>query len=136
MATKSSPASLTISGLAAAAEVSIETVRYYQRRGLLRVPARPPGGVRRYANTEVDQLRFIKRAQAMGFTLAEVRSLLKLRGQHTCHATRALAVSKLRLIDTNIHELQQLREGLSQLVAACDANVEESHCPVIERLTH
>lgn len=136
MATRSSPGSLTISGLAAAAEVSIETVRYYQRRGLLREPARPPGGVRRYANTEVDQLRFIKRAQAMGFTLEEIRSLLKLRGQNTCHATRALAVSKLRLIDASIRELQQLREGLSQLVAACDANVEESQCPVIERLTH
>ena len=136
MATRSSPASLTISGLAAAAAVSIETVRYYQRRGLLQEPARPPGGVRRYANTDVDQLRFIKRAQAMGFTLEEIRSLLKLRSQDACHATRALAVSKLRLIDTNIRELQQLREALAELVAACDANVDESHCPVIERLTH
>ena len=136
MATQSSRASLTISGLAAAAEVSIETVRYYQRRGLLHEPARPLGGVRRYANAEVDQLRFIKRAQAMGFTLEEIGRLLKLRGQNSCHATRALAVSKLRLIDTNICELQQLRKELAQLVAACDANAEESHCPVIERLTH
>jgi MerR family mercuric resistance operon transcriptional regulator len=136
MATRSSPASLTISGLAAAAAVSIETVRYYQRRGLLQEPARPSGGVRRYASTDVDQLRFIKRAQAMGFTLEEIRSLLKLRTQDACHATRALAVSKLRLIDTNICELQQLREALAQLVAACDANVDESRCPVIERLTH
>ena len=136
MATRSSSASLTISGLAAAAEVSIETVRYYQRRGLLHQPARPPGGVRRYANVDVDQLRFIRRAQAMGFTLAEIRNLLKLRTQNACHATRALAVTKLRLIDTNIRELQQLREELAQLVAACDANAGESHCPVIERLTH
>lgn len=136
MATRSSSAPLTISGLVAAADVSIETVRYYQRRGLLHEPARPPGGVRRYANEHVDQLRFIKRAQAMGFTLEEIRSLLRLRGQNACHATRALAVSKLRLIDANIHELQQLREDLAQLVAACDANAEGSHCPVIERLTH
>lgn len=136
MATRSSPAALTISGLAAAAAVSVETVRYYQRRGLLQEPARPPGGVRRYANTDVDQLRFIKRAQAMGFTLEEIRSLLRLRTQDACHATRALAVSKLRLIDTNIRELRQLREELAQLVAACDANAGESHCPVIERLTH
>jgi MerR family transcriptional regulator, mercuric resistance operon regulatory protein len=136
MATRSSSASFTISGLAAAAEVSIETVRYYQRRGLLHEPARPPGGVRRYASAEVDQLRFIKRAQAMGFTLEEIRNLLKLRTQNACHATRALAVTKLRLIDTNIRELQQLREELAQLVTACDANAGESHCPVIERLTH
>ena len=136
MTTRSSTASVTISGLAAAADVSIETVRYYQRRGLLHEPARPQGGVRRYANADVAQLRFIKRAQAMGFTLEEIRSLLRLRGQNACHATRALAVSKLRLIDTNIRELQQLRAELAQLVAACDANAEESQCPVIERLTH
>jgi len=136
MATRSSPTLLTISGLAAAAAVSIETVRYYQRRGLLREPPRPPGGMRRYANADVDQLRFIKRAQAMGFTLEEIGSLLKLRVQNACHATRALAVSKLRLVDTNIRELQQLRAELAQLIAACDANAEESRCPVIERLTH
>jgi MerR family transcriptional regulator, mercuric resistance operon regulatory protein len=136
MATRSSPTSLTISGLAAAAEVSIETVRYYQRRGLLHEPSRPPGGMRRYANAHLDQLRFIRRAQAMGFTLEEIRSLLELRGQNACRATRALAASKLQLIDTNIRELQQLREELAQLVVACDANAEESHCPVIERLTH
>jgi MerR family transcriptional regulator, mercuric resistance operon regulatory protein len=136
MPTRSSLASLTISGLAAAAAVSIETVRYYQRRGLLQEPARPPGGVRRYTTTDVDQLRFIKRAQTMGFTLQEISSLLKLRAQDACHETRALAVSKLRLIDTSISELQQLRKELAQLVAACDANAGESHCPVIERLTH
>jgi MerR family mercuric resistance operon transcriptional regulator len=136
MATRSSRTLLTISGLAAAAQVSIETVRYYQRRGLLHEPVRPPGGVRHYANADVDQLCFIKRAQAMGFTLEEIRNLLKLRMKDACHATCALAVSKLRLIDTNIHELQQLREELAHLVAACDANVGESHCPVLERLAH
>lgn len=136
MATRSSPASLTISGLAAAAAVSIETVRYYQRRGLLQEPARPPGGVRRYTHTDVDQLRFIKRAQAIGFTLEEIRSLLELRTQDACHATRELAVSKLQVIDTSIRELRHLRNELAQLIAACDANAGESHCPVIERLTH
>lgn len=136
MAIRSSPASLTISGLAAAAAVSIETVRYYQRRGLLHEPVRPLSGVRRYASTDVDQLRFIKRAQGMGFTLEEIRNLIKLRTQNACHATRALAVAKLHLIDANIRELRQLRTELARLVAACDANVDESHCPVIERLAH
>lgn len=136
MTARSSRVSLTISGLAAAAAVSVETVRYYQRRGLLQEPPRPLGGMRRYANTDVDQLRFIKRAQAMGFTLEEIRSLLKLRAQDACHATRSLAVSKLKLIDANIRELRELRKELAQLVAACDANTGESDCPVIERLTH
>lgn len=136
MATRSLHASLTISQLATAAAVNIETVRYYQRRGLLREPTRPPGGVRRYAGADVEQLRFIKRAQAMGFTLEEIRNLLKLRTQDACHATRVLATEKLRLMDANIRELRHLRTELAQLVAACDANVDESHCPVIERLTH
>ncbi len=130
------PTSLTISGLAAAAGVSIETVRYYQRRGLLHEPTRPLGGVRRYATTDVEQLRFIERAQAMRFTLEEIGSLLRLRARNACNATRALAVSKLRLVDTSICELQKLREELAHLVAACDANAGDSRCPVIERLTH
>lgn len=136
MATRSQHASLTISQLATAAAVSIETVRYYQRRGLLHEPVRPPGGVRRYVTADVDQLRFIKRAQTMGFTLEEIKSLLKLRTQDACHATQALAVMKLGLMDAKIRELRHLRTELAQLVAACDANVDESHCPVIERLTH
>ena len=136
MAGRTSLTALTISGVAAAAAVSVETIRYYQRRGLLREPGRPLGGVRRYAMADVDQLRFIKRAQAMGFTLEEIKSLLKLRTQDACHATRALAVTKLSLIDANIRELRQLRKELAQLVAACDANADEAHCPVIERLAH
>lgn len=114
----------------------ISTVRYYQRRGLLRQPGRPLGGVRRYAMSDADQLRFIKRAQAMGFTLQEIKSLLKLRNRDAYHATRALAVTKLNLIDANIRELRHLREELARLVAACDANANEAHCPVMERLAH
>jgi MerR family mercuric resistance operon transcriptional regulator len=136
MADRISPLAFTISGLAAAAAVTVETVRYYQRRGLLRQPGRPLGGVRRYATSDIDQLRFIKRAQAMGFTLQEIKSLLQLRNSDACHATRALAVTKLHLIDANIRELQHLRAELARLVAACDANASEAHCPVMERLAH
>ena len=85
---------------------------------------------------DAEQLRFIKRAQAMGFTLEEVQSLLKLRAQRSCRATRDFAVTKLRVLDANIRNLQLLREELAQLVSACDANAEESCCPVIERLAH
>lgn len=136
MAMRSSATSLTISGLAAAAAVSVETVRYYQRRGLLHEPVRQHGGMRRYSSADVDQLRFIRRAQEMGFTLEEIRNLLQLRTQNACRATRSLAVVKLRLIDAKLHELQHLRTELAGLVAACDANADESHCPVIERLAH
>ena len=71
-------ASLTIGRLAESAQVNVETVRYYQRRGLMREPARPTGSVRRYSNDDVTRIRFIKRAQQLGFTLDEITSLLKL----------------------------------------------------------
>jgi MerR family transcriptional regulator, mercuric resistance operon regulatory protein len=128
--------SLTIARLAHAAAVTVETVRYYQRRGLIPQPQRPLGGVRHYTDADAEQLRFIKRAQAMGFTLEEVKGLLTLRTQRSCNATRALAVRKVQLIDANIRELRQLRNELTRLVAACDANADNSCCPVIERLGH
>jgi MerR family mercuric resistance operon transcriptional regulator len=79
-------------------------------------------------------LRFIKRAQAMGFTLTEVESLLQLRTRRSCHATRDLAATKLRIVDSRIRELRRLRNELAELIAGCDANSVDSTCPVIERL--
>lgn len=129
----SSP-SLTIGALAAAAGVHVETVRYYQRRGLLTEPARPRGGVRRYSADDADRLRFIKRAQAMGFALAEIETLLKLRTRRSCRATRELAQVKLNIVTARIHELRQLRKELIILIADCDSNAEDSRCPLIDRL--
>lgn len=129
------PQSYTIARLASAAGVHVETIRYYQRRGLIPEPPRPAGGVRRYTGADAERLRFIKRAQAMGFTLTEISNLLRLRSHRSCRATRELAAAKLRVIDDRIRELRHLRKELAQLVAACDANAEETHCPVIERLT-
>jgi len=86
--------SLTIGGLAKAAGVHVETVRYYQRRGLLREPARPLNGIRRY----VSRLRFIKHAQESGFSLDEVNALLGLSGRPACRASRAVAAKKLEAI--------------------------------------
>ncbi len=127
--------SCTIAKLAAAAGVHVETIRYYQRRGLIPQPPRPVRGVRRYTAGDAEQLRFIKRAQAMGFTLTEVSNLLRLRSRSSCRETRDLAAAKLRVIDGRIRELRQLRMELAQLIAACDTNAQETHCPVIERLT-
>src|SRR5215472_6307053 len=125
--------SMTIGGLAAAAGVHVETVRYYQRRGLVARPLRPRGGVRRYGEADAECLRFIKRAQAMGFTLTEIDSLLRLRMRRSCRATRDLAAAKLQVVDTRIRELRGLRREIARLVASCDANTEDSRCPVMDR---
>jgi MerR family transcriptional regulator, mercuric resistance operon regulatory protein len=124
----------TIARLAAAAGVHIETIRYYQRLRLVPQPPRPLGGIRRYTEVDADQLRFIKRAQAMGFTLAEIVNLLALQRRRSCHATRELAATKLRLVDARICELRGLRKELAGLIADCDANTQEAKCPVIQRL--
>lgn len=126
--------SYTIARLAAAAAVHVETVRYYQRRGLIPEPPRPLGSVRRYTDSDVDRLRFIKHAQAIGFTLTEIESLMHLRARRSCRATRKLAAAKLQMVDGRIHELRQLRDELASLIAHCGANTEDSTCPVIERL--
>ena len=124
----------TIGRLAESAGVPIETIRYYQRLKLVSEPPRPMGGIRRYSDADAERLRFIKRAQVMGFTLAEVRSLITLQARRSCRATRELAASKLRLIDARIRELRDLRRELTGLVADCDANTQETQCPVIQRL--
>jgi MerR family mercuric resistance operon transcriptional regulator len=90
---------VTIGKLAEAAGVNVETIRYYQRRGLLEEPAKPLYGQRRYSSEQAKRVRFIKRAQAPGFTLAEVGQLLLLNEARSCKTTRALAAHKLELID-------------------------------------
>lgn len=128
------PHGYTIARLAAAAGVHIETIRYYQRLKLVAEPPRPVGRIRRYTEADAERLRFIKRAQVMGFTLEEIRSLIALQARRSCRATRELAATKLRLVDTRIRELRSLRKELAGLVADCDANREDTHCPVIQRL--
>jgi MerR family transcriptional regulator, mercuric resistance operon regulatory protein len=128
------PQSYTIARLAAAAGVHVETIRYYQRRGLVPEPVRPAGGVRRYTAADAERLRFIKRAQTMGFTLAEIAHLLRLRARCSCRATRELAAAKLQDLDRRICELRGLRKELAHLIHDCDGNADEATCPVIERL--
>jgi MerR family mercuric resistance operon transcriptional regulator len=129
------PQPYTIGGLAAIAGVPIETIRYYQRRKLVPEPPRPVGSIRRYSEEDAERLRFIKRAQRMGFTLPEITSLFTLQARRSCRATRDLAAAKLRLIDARIRELRDLRTQLAALVAECDANTQDAKCPVIRRLT-
>jgi MerR family transcriptional regulator, mercuric resistance operon regulatory protein len=130
------PQSFTIGQLALAAGVNVETVRYYQRRDLMPEPPRPPGGARRYTEADAQRLRFIKRAQVMGFALADIENLLRLGfGKPSCRTTRELALAKLEAVDERIRELRRLRKELASLVAECDQNRSEAVCPIIERLS-
>jgi MerR family mercuric resistance operon transcriptional regulator len=126
--------SYTIGGLAQAAGVHVETIRYYQRLKLVPEPPRPVGGIRRYSEADAERVRFIKHAQAMGFTLAETAGLLTLQTRGACHDTRDLVATKLRLVDARIRKLRKVRGELARLVAECDANTQDANCPVIQRL--
>jgi MerR family mercuric resistance operon transcriptional regulator len=120
----------TIGGLAAAAGVGVETVRYYQRRGLLTEPARPPGEVRRYGDADVKRLRFIRSAQAAGFTLAEIKELLDLDSADDRARARELARDRVAAIDAKIAELTEARDALDALATAC-AHKRSGPCPII-----
>ncbi len=125
---------LTIGKLAATAGVNIETVRYYQRLGLLDEPERPRTGYRRYSQQQAKRLHFIKRAQGLGFTLSEVGGLLKLDTACLCADTRALAARKLALIEQRMADLAAIREALTALIQQCDAGDGRDHCPIIDVL--
>lgn len=125
-----------IGKLAESAGVNIETIRYYQRRGLLDVPVKPLGGHRRYSADATKRIRFIKRAQALGFTLTEVGGLLTLDTACACGETRALAVRKLSLIEQKMADLAAIRQALGGLVRQCDAGDGHAACPIIEVLAN
>jgi len=125
----------TIGAVARKAGVNVETIRYYQRIGLVREPARPRGGVRRYPPETVERIRFIKRAQDLGFSLAEIADLLTLNDGMHCRDTRALAAKKLNLVEARIRDLSAVRRTLRQLIAECDAGNERESCPIIDSLS-
>lgn len=125
-----SPA-LTIGRLAQAADVHVETVRYYQRTGLLSEPERPAGGVRRYGTEDVGQLRFIRRAKAMGFSLREIADLLALTGEQSCEGIRQLTESKLADVRGRIEALRRLEAELEHHVALCARAPSGECCPTL-----
>ncbi len=125
---------MTIGTLAKAAGVHVESVRYYQRRGLLPVPARPLGGVRRYGADAAARIGFIKRAQDLGFTLQEIAGLLKLERFSACRPARTLAAKKLAAVDARLRDLERLRSVLKDLVARCDSGTARG-CAIIESLS-
>ena len=122
---------LTIGRLARKAGVHVETIRYYQRRGLLAEPKRPAGGVRRYGDDAIARLGFIRRAQEVGFTLDEVKALLVLGKTPHCRGARTLAAKKLELVQSRIRDLEGMRSALADLIEQCDAGGKR-RCPIIE----
>ena len=128
-------ATLTIGRLAEAATINVETIRYYHRRGLLIEPVKPLGGHRRYPQDAVKRLRFIKRAKNLGFTLDEVRGLLKLEDGQSCSDTRLLAEKKLAVIDDRVADLTRMRKLLKGLIAECRSGKRPRSCPIIATLS-
>ena len=125
---------MTISRLASAAGVNVETVRFYQRSGLIDEPARPYSGYRTYAGEDVRRIRFIKRAQHLGFTLDEIASLLKLDGSQTCASTRDLAAKKLAMVEAKLSDLLAMKTALATLVSRCDSEHPSAGCPILQAL--
>jgi len=124
----------TISGLAHAAGVNVETIRFYQRRGLLAEPDKPLGGIRRYGEAEVARVLFIKGAQRIGFTLDEIAQLLQLDDGTQCKEARAIAEHKLADVRQRLSDLQRIEAALTQLVDRCASRRGQLNCPLIAAL--
>ena len=116
------------------AGVGIDTVRYYERNGLLSPSARLPSGYRRYGEVEVARLRFIRRAQRLGFTLKEIRELLALSAQRNVASVKRSALAKLDDVKARIAALEKVRDGLENLVAACPGHGRVADCPILQTL--
>lgn len=121
--------SLTIGTLASAGGVGVETIRFYQRKGLLEQPTRETG-IRRYGSDDLRRLRFIKQAQAAGFTLDEIRELLLLDAGEDRSRARALAAGRIKALDAKIAELRRARDSLKRLATECGEG-SKGPCPIL-----
>ena len=125
---------MTIGRAAKAAGVKIDTIRYYQRIGLIVEPMLPQGGQRKYGEEIVRRVKFIKRAQTLGFTLEETGSLLSFEKAANCCETKELAERKIKEIDGRIADLRRMKKTLGDLSMRCESDGEASHCPIIDSL--
>jgi len=127
---------MKIGELARRAEVGIDTVRYYERQGLLPAPERLASGYRRYDQSDVARLRFVRRAKALGFTLVEIRELLALSGRREddMGGLKAAAIEKLTDVEAKLAELTRIRNGLKTLVASCPGHGALDQCPILNAL--
>ena len=129
-------ASMRTGEVAEQAGVNIETLRYYERRGLLQPPSRQPSGYRDYTADAVRIVRFVKRAQELGFTLDEVETLLDLAdgGPRGCESARSAASQKLAELDAKARSLRAMQESLRRLIATCEQPRSRRECPLLEAL--
>ncbi len=124
----------TIGRLAKAADVNVETIRYYQRVGLISEPPKPFSGFRIYPNETVSRIRFIKRAQKLGFSLKDIVHLLELGSGH-CNDVREQAEGKLAHIELQIKDLQSMRKTLKKLIIECHSGDQNRGCPIVASLS-
>ena len=128
-------AGLTIGDVADAAGVGIETIRYYERRGLVPQPGKAAGAYRRYGAGHVDRIRFIKRAQALGFSLEEIETLLELEDGADRRSIRRIAAARLEDTRRRIADLRRIEGVLAHLLHECEAHTKAHHCPIIAAIT-
>ena len=128
---------MKIGELAKRTDVPIDTVRYYEREGLIPPPIRRASGYRDYVDADVDRLRFMRRAKGLGFTLHEIRELLSLTAMSgdDMAALHALTQAKLRDVEERIHSLTRIREALQSLVTACPGHGALDQCPILATLS-
>ena len=127
---------MRIGHLAGKAGVAVDTVRYYERQGLLPQPQRRPSGYRDYGDDDLQQLRFVRRCKALGFTLEETRELLRLNADPKADRAEVRALTERRLadVDAKLRELQVLRDSLAELASSCSGRGSLAGCPIIHRV--
>lgn len=134
--TASTASHFTIGTAARRAGVSIHTIRYYEREGLLPPPRRRASGYRDYDEVAIDRIKFIRRAKALGFTLEDIRELLSLSVDHEkgVRSVKERAEARLAKLDQRIAELEQMRSGLQRLIADCPGRGDPADCPILHAL--
>lgn len=126
--------SLTIGAFAKAAGVNVETIRFYQRKGLLSEPDKPYGSIRRYGEADVARVRFVKSAQRLGFSLDEIAELLRLEDGTHCEEASSLAEHKLKDVREKLADLTRMETALAELVHACHSRKGDLSCPLVASL--
>jgi MerR family mercuric resistance operon transcriptional regulator len=124
----------SVGAFAAAAGVNVETIRFYQRKGLVPEPTRPYGQIRRYGDADVARVKFVKSAQRLGFSLEEIAGLLQLEDGTRCDAARVMAEEKLEDVRAKLRDLRRIESTLRRLVADCCAAQGTITCPLIASL--
>lgn len=127
---------MTIGRIARASGTAVETIRYYEREGLMETPARSRSGYRHYPSGAIARLRFIHQAKELGFSLREIKELLSLRlnANRSCNEVKARAERKIEDVDRRIAQLKRMKNALVKLTAACAGRGSTSECPILEAL--